>query len=160
MRFKSVMFNIGPSQTNYFKMYTRHHLAWRSALNRILQGAVEWGRQIVCEWNFPCLVIKCDNINQKNNTIYKPKLYTRFNITVWNCMVFEECFIEPLTGELSSLARLVGYWGFISLQHLGSYQDDAEHSYDDFIVLPHWVTRHHDLLSHSVTLSWHWVNPS
>ena len=31
-----------------------------------------------------------------------------------------------------------------------------------FIVLPHWETghQHHDLISHSVTLSWHWSNQS
>ena len=63
--------------------------------------------------------------------------------------------------------RLIGCWSFTSWLYLRSYQDGyILMTQGDFIVWSnsdirswccwsHWDHRHHDLISHSVTLSWH-----
>ena len=60
------------------------------------------------------------------------------------------------------LCRL--FWEFFSsLQHLRSYQDVYRLcTHGNFIVLPTGKSGHqyHDLISHSVTLSWYWTNQS
>ena len=57
---------------------------------------------------------------------------------------------------------LVVPWSFTSWQHLWSYQDCYQtcDSWQLYSAAPLWYqpAQHHDLISHSVTLSWHWAN--
>ena len=69
------------------------------------------------------------------------------------------------TGGLDEV-WLVVCWSLTSCQHLRSYHERYRavivHTHDDFVVLSHGgKSSHqcHNLISHSVTLSWYWALP-